>query len=120
MNEQPVLSGFYDLADLEYEFAEDDLSHIELHVAIYDMDWYEGSAFVVYRDLRDGKFYEVHGSHCSCFGLEKQWTPEEIHWGAMLMRNTFVRIDRDDPLEKRVRERIEALASEYGEHAEVA
>lgn len=30
---------------------------------------------VVYR--RDGKLYEVHGNHCSCYGLEGQWEPEE-------------------------------------------
>ncbi len=36
---------------------------------------YEGSAFVLFS--RDGKLYEVHGSHCSCYGLEGQWEEEE-------------------------------------------
>lgn len=26
---------------------------------------------------RDGKLYEVNGSHCSCYGFEGQWKPEE-------------------------------------------
>lgn len=26
---------------------------------------------------RDGKLFENHGSHCSCFGFEGQWGPEE-------------------------------------------
>ena len=36
---------------------------------------YEGSAFVLFS--RHGKLYEVHGSHCSCYGLENQWNEEE-------------------------------------------
>ena len=26
---------------------------------------------------KDGKLYEVNGSHCSCYALEGQWEPEE-------------------------------------------
>jgi hypothetical protein len=26
---------------------------------------------------KDGKLYENHGSHCSCYGFEGQWKPEE-------------------------------------------
>jgi hypothetical protein len=26
---------------------------------------------------KDGQLYEVHGGHCSCYGLEGQWSPEE-------------------------------------------
>ncbi len=36
---------------------------------------YEGSAFVLFSRKR--KLYEVHGSHCSCYGLEGQWSEEE-------------------------------------------
>ncbi|MCX6096816.1 MAG: hypothetical protein NT125_08960, partial [Candidatus Bipolaricaulota bacterium] len=36
---------------------------------------YWGSAFVLL--ARDGRLYEVNGSHCSCFGLEGQWALEE-------------------------------------------
>ena len=27
---------------------------------------------------QNGKLYEVHGSHCSWYGLEEQWEPEEV------------------------------------------
>lgn len=54
-------------------------------VARYDQECYEGSAFVLFR--KDGKLYEVHGSHCSCYGLEGQWAPEETDWKALAMRS---------------------------------
>lgn len=36
----------------------------------------DGDAFVLYKD--SGKLYEVNASHCSCYGLEGQWNPEEV------------------------------------------
>ncbi|GAB3763664.1 hypothetical protein GCM10028796_17570 [Ramlibacter monticola] len=47
----------------------------EILLASYGTPSYEGYAFVLFR--RDGKLYEVNGSHCSCYGLEGQWEPEE-------------------------------------------
>lgn len=47
----------------------------EVLLASYGTPSYEGYAFVLFR--RDGKLYEVNGSHCSCYGLEGQWDPEE-------------------------------------------
>ena len=43
--------------------------------AVYDYFDYSGKAFILY--YLSGKLYEVNGSHCSCFGLEDQWKPEE-------------------------------------------
>jgi hypothetical protein len=57
----------------------------EVLFALYDRsEPYSGSAFVLFE--RDGKLYEVHGSHCSCYGLEGQWEPEETTWEALAMR----------------------------------
>lgn len=39
---------------------------------------YEMWARVLFRDAATGKLYEVHGSHCSCYGLEDQWEPQEV------------------------------------------
>jgi len=36
---------------------------------------YSGDAFVLFE--REGKLFEVNGSHCSCYGLEGQFEPEE-------------------------------------------
>jgi len=39
---------------------------------------YEMWAHVLFRNATNGKVYEVHGSHCSCYGLEHQWEPSEV------------------------------------------
>lgn len=46
--------------------------------AYYDYEDYIGNALVVF--VEDGLLYSVHGSHCSCYGLEDQFDPEEIPW----------------------------------------
>jgi len=52
------------------------LDGIEILVASYSYKDYSGMGYVLF--VKDGKFYEVHGSHCSCYGLEEGgWEPEE-------------------------------------------
>ena len=60
----------------------------QILLAYYDIDGYDGDAFVLYRDINTGKLYEVHGSHCSCYGLEDQWEPEETTKQALRTRMT--------------------------------
>ena len=48
---------------------------IDVLFASYEYEDYQGDAFVLFR--KDGKLYEVNGGHCSCYGLEGQWEPEE-------------------------------------------
>lgn len=57
---------------------------IEVLLASYGSEGYEGSAFVLFR--KDGRLYEVHGGHCSCYGLEGQWEPEETSPLALMFR----------------------------------
>ena len=59
----------------EFEIDDAELAGATILLAHYDIDGYEGDAFVLFE--RDGKLYEVNGSHCSCYGLEGQWQPEE-------------------------------------------
>ncbi len=47
----------------------------EILYAEYECEYYEGWADVIYRN--GDKFYWARGSHCSCYGLEGQWDPEE-------------------------------------------
>ena len=37
----------------------------------------DSSSWFLLRDKKTKVLYEVHGSHCSCYGFEGQWTPEE-------------------------------------------
>jgi hypothetical protein len=56
----------------------------EVIFACYENEAYEGSALVIF--MHQGKLYEVSGSHCSCYGLEDCWKPEETSWDAIKMR----------------------------------
>lgn len=64
--------------------SEEQSEGIEILYACYDSYDYEGYAHVIFR--KDGKVYEVNGSHCSCYGLEGQWEPEETSVTALLAR----------------------------------
>lgn len=60
-----------DLAGVRNDFAvSDDRENFptdeEMIAAIYNYEDYSGYAFVLYK--KDGKFYEVNSSHCSCNG----------------------------------------------------
>lgn len=65
-------------------FLESEMAGYEVVVAAYNQGGYEGDAFVLLK--KDGQYYEVHGSHCSCFGLEGQWEPEEAPEEALRRR----------------------------------
>lgn len=45
-----------------------------LITAEYESGGYEGDAYVLFKS--GNQYYEVHGSHCSCYGLEGMWSPE--------------------------------------------
>lgn len=56
----------------------------EVLLASYTYEDYEGDAFVLFR--KGDKLYEVSGGHCSCYGLEGQWEPEETNVESLLHR----------------------------------
>lgn len=85
--------------DIAYQF-QIDLASIEdcnILYASYDCESYEGSALVIFS--KGDKLYEVSGSHCSCMGLEDQWSPEETSLEALRMRNYTVG-DTQESLDK--------------------
>lgn len=49
---------------------------INILFASYSCSVCEGDAWVLFE--LDGKLYEVNGGHCSCYGLEGQWEPDEV------------------------------------------
>lgn len=63
-------------------------------LASYGYANYSGDAFVLYQ--RDGKLYEVNGSHCSCYGLENQWEPEETTYEELLHRYKKGTLGKDE------------------------
>lgn len=52
--------------------------------ASYGQANYSGEAFVLFE--KDGNLFEVNGSHCSCYGLEGQWEPEETSLDSLAHR----------------------------------
>ena len=64
--------GFYYAKDLTPDHIAK-YDHVDVLLASYGTDSYSGSAFVLFRNNKDGQLYECHGSHCSCYGLENQW-----------------------------------------------
>ena len=66
-NEQDVIDSF--------QIDQNELNGAFILLAWYGYGDYDGSAFVLFE--RNGKLYEVNGGHCSCYGLEDQWSPEE-------------------------------------------
>lgn len=51
------------------------------HVGSWGCD---SSSFFLFE--KGGKLYEVNGGHCSCYGFENQWCPEETSREALLAR----------------------------------
>jgi hypothetical protein len=83
-----------------FSIDENELKEAVIIAAGYSCESYEGSAMVVFR--KNGKLFEVHGSHCSCNGLEDQWSPEEISYEALI-----------DRLNKTQEYMVEKLGSEF-------
>lgn len=69
------LTGFSDKEDIARQFNVVLSDNMNILFAEYSSDNYEGSATVIYE--QNGQLFEVHGSHCSCYGLEGQFSPEE-------------------------------------------
>lgn len=68
--------GFSNWEDVKSNFQIDHPEPDQVLLAIYSGGGYEGDATVFYRI--GTKYYQVSGSHCSCYGLEGQWLPEEF------------------------------------------
>ena len=51
-------------------------NHLVLLYADYTYENYSGDAYVLGYNEKNNQFFEVHGSHCSCYGLEDQWDEE--------------------------------------------
>lgn len=81
------IDGWCELQDVmrDFEISGEDVEGYNIIVAAYDTsDAYSGDAFVLLE--KDGKYYEVNGGHCSCYGLEDQWYLEDSAEEALKFR----------------------------------
>lgn len=70
---------------------------INILFASYSAANYTGDAWVLFE--QNGQLFEVNGSHCSCYGLEGQWEPEETNLEVLehrLLNGTFGEDDWSD------------------------
>ncbi|OMD16244.1 hypothetical protein [Paenibacillus odorifer] len=117
-----LLNDWKSVEDMYEDFEEDwgishnhpitDKDDIEIILASYTNENYEGEAFVLFRRKSDGKLYEVNGGHCSCYGLEGQWNPEETTVEALeyrLVSGTLGKSGWDDDVNRFADELTEAL-----------
>ena len=59
-----------------YEATQDEVDRFNILVA-YECEYaYEGSSSFLLEDKATGDLFEVHASHCSCYGYEGQFEPE--------------------------------------------
>lgn len=72
----------------------DKFKEINILFASYGQDNYSGDAWVLFE--KNGKLYEVNGSHCSCYGLEGQWDAEEVVLPELENRLTKGTFGQDD------------------------
>ena len=77
----------------EFGITSEQLEGVDVLYASYDRADYEGWANVIFR--KEGKLYEVNGSHCSCYGLEDQWEPEETTVKALLSRPNVAKVEKE-------------------------
>lgn len=78
------LGEFNNQGDVENNFNCGSLDNCNILFASYELGDYCGDAFVLF--VENGTLYEVNASHCSCYGLEDQWTPEETMFNALQHR----------------------------------
>lgn len=86
--------------------------HVDVILASYGTDNYMGDAYVLFRNKNDGKLYENHGSHCSCYGLEDQWGEEETTLESIKLRVTEGSLGSDDYSDNVFKDEIRAVIQE--------
>ena|ERR1041385_6743058 len=98
-------SGFEGMcSDFGLKASDEEMEDVEILLATYVYADYNGDAFVLFR--KNGKLFEVNGSHCSCYGLSErgwgpndsrtQWQPEETSKETLLHRIKEGSLGSDD------------------------
>ncbi|MGN6347058.1 MAG: hypothetical protein ACTHME_05085 [Candidatus Nitrosocosmicus sp.] len=104
---------FSDWDDVVEEFECNEKHPEEVIFAIYDSDGsngYEADSIVIYRNGE--KYFIVEGGHCSCYGLEGQWQPEEYtkhELKEVIKRKNFYPYDDSKSLIEELKKYVEDL-----------
>lgn len=60
-----------------YEITDGELDKYKLLIVHEAEDCYEGDSHLLLQDKESGKLYANYAGHCSCYGYEGQFKPEE-------------------------------------------
>lgn len=101
---------FSEWADVQREYDMKELEPKRVLLALYSAEMYEGSSLVVFED--NGKFYVNQGSHCSCYGLEDQWSPTQYDNKEEFIRCFEIENFYDNDMSRAQKEILEQLRSE--------
>lgn len=93
---EAVIKGWIDTDEMFRAFEIPGIDEqFEILMACVDGDGYEEQAFVLYRDVDSGQLYEVNAYHCSCYGFEGQFEPEETSKEALMARMEKGRLGKE-------------------------
>lgn len=72
----------------DYEALPEQLKDLEVLIAYESVGSWgcDSSSFFLFKNRETGVLFENHGSHCSCYGFEGQFTPEETGVEALKFR----------------------------------
>lgn len=109
--EQVYFEGFRSWDDVMEQFQvpeQDRPVPDQVLFASYDCPEYEGYAEVIYRIGE--RYFWASGSHCSCYGLEDQWDPEEYNREQLalvvLRQGQFYHSENPDDVRMMILERL--------------
>ncbi len=77
-NVEALAKDFSDHYDVVGQSIVDELKDANILIAWYGQGSYDGTSEVYFE--KNGKLFKNYASHCSCYGLERQWSPEEVTW----------------------------------------
>lgn len=82
LSEEEQVSGWNRWQNNEYNYDTREYTYppkpknIVILIDYYHYECYEGYGYVLGYNKDTKQFFEVHGSHCSCYELEGQWEEE--------------------------------------------
>ena len=93
--QEPVFLELFNSKESVASYFDENLEdNVNILYAWYEYESYSGAAIVIFEQSE--KLYEVNGGHCSCYGLEGQWEPQEIKLNEIenrLRKGTFGELD---------------------------
>ena len=78
----------------------------------------DSSSWFLLRNKEDGKLYETHGGHCSCYGFEGQFEPEETTVEYLQSPNFYFSCGGYDDNKDSNRDKVKAYIAEMKKESE--